>query len=155
MTRDHVIRALTFMGVAGCALFGVFALILFVGAAIATDGMALAAAFFTAFVSGSLGVGAWFLSNMDHNDGISSLAEQQLLTPAQKRELRRARAGVVMEKALIDVEHERQNITHRQIEASKDPNKPPHQTSWTEVDYQRQLEQANDDDGYGPPEFPH
>jgi hypothetical protein len=58
-------------------------------------------------------------------------AEREILTPKQRKELRKARGEVVMERALVEVEHERQNITHRQIEAANDPEKPPHLTQWT------------------------
>ena len=56
---------------------------------------------------------------------------ENALTWRQKRELRRARGSVVMEKALIEVEHERQNIVHKEIEAAEDPQKPPHETRWS------------------------
>lgn len=60
--------------------------------------------------------------------------EEKVLTWRQRRDLARARGSVVMEKALIEVEHERQNIVHREIEAANDPDKPPHQTQWTSED---------------------
>lgn len=70
-------------------------------------------------------------------------AEREVLTTKQRRELRRARGEVVMERAMIEVEHERQNIVHNQIEAAHDPDKPPHETQWTnaEAEIQRMLEQ--------------
>jgi hypothetical protein len=33
-----------------------------------------------------------------------------------------------MERSLVEIEHERDNIVHRQIEAANDPDKPPHRT---------------------------
>jgi len=61
----------------------------------------------------------------------SNPGEKEVLSWKQRQELRRARGSVVMERALVEVEHERQNITHMQIEASKDPEKPPHETQWS------------------------
>jgi hypothetical protein len=59
-------------------------------------------------------------------------AEREVLTPSQRKELRRARGEVVMERAMIEIQHEKDNIVHRQIEAANDPNKPPHITQWTD-----------------------
>lgn len=70
-------------------------------------------------------------------------AEREVLTPKQRRELRRARGEVVFDRSMTEVEHERQNIVHRQIEASNDPDLPPYETQWTqkEAEVQRQLEE--------------
>lgn len=57
--------------------------------------------------------------------------EREVLTLRQRRELRRARGGLVMQRALVDIENERDNIIHREIEAAEDPDKPPHQTTLT------------------------
>jgi hypothetical protein len=54
--------------------------------------------------------------------------EQEVLSRRQRRELRNKRGELVMERSLVEIEHERDNIVHRQIEAANDPNKPPHQT---------------------------
>jgi hypothetical protein len=61
----------------------------------------------------------------------SNEAEREVLTPSQRKELRKARGEVVMERALIEIEHEKDNMVHRQIEAANDPNRPPHDTQWT------------------------
>jgi hypothetical protein len=58
----------------------------------------------------------------------SSAAEQEVLNRKQQRELRVARGEVVMQRALVEVENERDNLMHRQLEASRDPSKPPHKT---------------------------
>lgn len=58
--------------------------------------------------------------------------EREVLTLKQRKIIRRARGDVVLEKALIEVEHERQNIVHKQIEAAHDPNRPPHHTRWSD-----------------------
>lgn len=58
-------------------------------------------------------------------------AEREVLSQKQRKELKKARGEVVMERALIEVEQERDNITHRQIQAANDPDKPPHSTRWT------------------------
>jgi len=75
-------------------------------------------------------------------------AEREVLTAKQRRELRKARGEVVMERALVEVEHERDNITHRALEAANDPDKPPHQTQWTEQEkeWHRQLNKKKQDD---------
>jgi hypothetical protein len=54
--------------------------------------------------------------------------EQEVLNRKQRRELRSKRGELVMERSLVEIEHERDNIVHRQIEAANDPNKPPHRT---------------------------
>ena len=36
-----------------------------------------------------------------------------------------------MERALVEVEQERDNIVHRALETANDPDKPPHRTQWT------------------------
>jgi len=63
-----------------------------------------------------------------HEKVFSNAVEREVLTRKQRRELRNARGGLVMERSLIEIEHERDNIVHRQIEAANDPNKPPHKT---------------------------
>lgn len=145
MGREQVLRILTMICVVMAGVFGAFALLLFVGAAIATDGMALTAAFIVSLLGVGAGIGAWFLTRPDQVvNGVSSIAEKELLNHKQRRELRKARGEVVMEKALIDVEHERQNIVHRQLEAANDPDKPPHQTSFTspEEEWRRAIEEG-------------
>jgi hypothetical protein len=62
----------------------------------------------------------------------SNEIENEVLTRKQRRELRTARGGLVMQRALIEIENEQDNIVHRQIEASHDPGKPPHQTRFGE-----------------------
>lgn len=61
----------------------------------------------------------------------SNAGEKEVLSWKQRQELRRARGSVVMERALTEIEHEHQNIVHNQIEASNDPDKPPHKTRWS------------------------
>src|SRR5262245_48418811 len=58
--------------------------------------------------------------------------EKEVLTGKQRRELKKARGDVVMQRAMIEVEQERENITHRAITAANDPDRPPHDTRWTE-----------------------
>jgi hypothetical protein len=54
--------------------------------------------------------------------------EQEVLNRRQRRELRNKRGELVMERSLVEIEQERDNIVHRQIEAANDPTKPPHRT---------------------------
>lgn len=58
-------------------------------------------------------------------------AEREVLNNAQRRELRKKRGEIVLERALIEIEHERDNMTHRALEAANDDTKPPHETQWT------------------------
>jgi hypothetical protein len=62
----------------------------------------------------------------------SNAIEQEVLSRKQRRDLRQARGDLVMQRALNEVENERDNIIHRQIEASHDPDKPPHQTRFSD-----------------------
>ena len=59
--------------------------------------------------------------------------EREVLNMKQRKQLRQARGEVVMEKALIEVEQERQNIVHKQITDSNNPELPPYQTRWSTV----------------------
>ena len=61
-------------------------------------------------------------------------AEREVLSHRQRTDLKRARGEVVMQRALDEIEKERQNIEHRAIEASHDPTRPPHKTRWTSED---------------------
>jgi hypothetical protein len=70
--------------------------------------------------------------------------EREVLNLKQRKELRKARGEVVMERALIEVEHERQNIVHKQIEEANNPELPPHQTRWSTPDVIRQLHPKTD-----------
>jgi hypothetical protein len=63
-----------------------------------------------------------------HEKVFSNPVEQEVLTVKQRRELRMKRGELVMQRSLIEIENERDNIIHRQIEAANDPDKPPHVT---------------------------
>lgn len=133
MNRAEVIRLLTWLSLGLAAVFGVITILLFILAAVLTDGMELGTALFAALITGGLGAGAWFLAHYDQNDGVGTIAEQQLLNEKQRRELRKARGAVLMEKALIDVEQERANIVHKLQEDANDPDKPPYLTSFEQT----------------------
>ena len=66
-----------------------------------------------------------------YTEVFSNAGEKEVLTWRQRQELRKARGSVVMERALVEIEHEHQNIVHRQLEAANDEDKPPHKTQWT------------------------
>jgi hypothetical protein len=58
--------------------------------------------------------------------------EKEVLTRKQRQVLKEARGEVVMQRAMIEVEHERQNIVHNlELEAADDLDRPPHQTRWS------------------------
>jgi rRNA maturation protein Nop10 len=59
--------------------------------------------------------------------------EREVLNNKQRRELKKARGEVVMEKAMIEVEHERENIVHNLQLTAADPDKPPHETRWSSL----------------------
>jgi hypothetical protein len=63
-----------------------------------------------------------------HKKVFSNEIEQEVLSRRQRRELRNRRGGLVMQRALIEIENEQDNIVHRQIESANDPKKPPHRT---------------------------
>jgi len=63
-----------------------------------------------------------------HEQVFSNPIEQEVLTSKQRRELRQRRGGLVMQRALIELDNEQDNIVHKQIEAANDPDKPPHKT---------------------------
>ena len=65
--------------------------------------------------------------------------EREVLTMKQRKELRRARGEVVMEKAMIEVQHERENIVHNLELTAADPDNPPHETRWSMPDKIRQI----------------
>jgi hypothetical protein len=63
-----------------------------------------------------------------HEKVFANPIEQEVLSRKQRTHLRKERGGLVMQRALVEIEHERDNIIHRQIEAANDPDKPPHET---------------------------
>ncbi len=80
--------------------------------------------------------------------------EREVLNMKQRKELRKARGEVVMERAMIEVQHERENIIHNLELTAADPDKPPHQTRWSMPDKVRQLRapkqpyEGEDEGGY-------
>lgn len=78
----------------------------------------------------------------------SNDAEREILSVKQQRRLRSARAEVMMDKAMLDIENERQNIVHKQIEASHDPEKPPHKTQFSKVYPDVEPDQQRIERGY-------
>ena len=76
-----------------------------------------------------------------HSKVFSNPIEQEVLTWKQRAHLRKQRGGLVMQRALVEIENEKDNIVHRQIEAANDPDKPPHQTRFGDdfQDVKRQL----------------
>ena len=80
--------------------------------------------------------------------------EREVLSMKQRKELRKARGEVVMEKAMIEVQHERENIVHNLQLTAADPDKPPHETRWSMPDKIRQIRgpRIKDDEEWEPPE---
>jgi hypothetical protein len=82
------------------------------------------------------GLGAVFYGQRleGHEKVFANQIEQEVLTNRQRRELRHKRGELVMQRSLIEIENERDNITHRQLEAANDPDKPPHHTRFGDDD---------------------
>lgn len=81
--------------------------------------------------------------------------EKEVLNLKQRKELRKARGEVVMERAMIEVQHERENIVHNLELTASDPTKPPHTTRWTSASNKvRQIRASHgkDDEEWEPPE---
>jgi hypothetical protein len=66
-------------------------------------------------------------------------AEREVLNRRQRNELRKLRGEVVMQRAVDEVNKERENISFRQLQAANDPEKPPHETRWSKDGQQRAL----------------
>lgn len=90
--------------------------------------------FLLALVTVGCGVGAVFYGQRmeGHEKVFSNPIEQEVLSNKQRRELRHKRGELVMQRSLIEIENERDNIVHKQIEAASDPDKPPHRTRFGE-----------------------
>lgn len=123
----HKIMMIASMTVTGLAAVGAVLLLVLT----TTEGMAL---IFPCLLLAGITVGAgWATIYFGHRTTgqdrvFPNEVEREVLTRKQRRELRYARGGLVMQRALVDIENERDNIIHRQIEAADDPDKPPHQT---------------------------
>jgi hypothetical protein len=81
-----------------------------------------------------------------HEKVFSNPIEQEVLTSKQRRELRQKRGGLVMQRALIEIENEQDNIVHRQLEAANDPEKPPHKTRFGDEQETEEFTVYVDDD---------
>ena len=79
--------------------------------------------------------------------------EREVLNLKQRKELRRARGEVVMEKAMIEVQHERENIIHNLELTAADPDKPPHNTQWSTPEAEVQVRRLGPS-GYINPDGP-
>jgi hypothetical protein len=88
-----------------------------------------------AIAVGSGGVAATFGQKVSGQRKVfSNEIEQEVLTRKQRRNLKVARGDLVMQRALIEIQNEQDNIVHRQIEAANDPAKPPHKTRFGDDD---------------------
>jgi hypothetical protein len=84
---------------------------------------------------GSGGVAAHFGQRVSGQRKVfSNEIEQEVLNRKQRRDLKVARGDLVMQRALIEIQNEQDNIVHRQIEAANDPAKPPHKTRFGDDD---------------------
>jgi hypothetical protein len=74
----------------------------------------------------------WFASRAQTPTVFNNQDEKEVLTSKQRKELKVARGEVVMERAMIEIQHERENIVHKLELDAADPDKPPHETRWSE-----------------------
>lgn len=120
------IMMIALMVVSGIAALATVGLII----AILTDTKwAVIPAILMAAVSVGSGVGAaYFAEDDDDKKVFNNQIEREVLNRKQRSELKRKRGELVMQRSLVEIEHERDNIVHRQLEASNDPDKPPHDT---------------------------
>jgi hypothetical protein len=81
-----------------------------------------------------------------HEKVFSNPIEQEVLTSKQRRELRQKRGELVMRRSLIEIENEKDNIVHRQLEAAGDPTKPPHRTRFGDEREQEEFSIYIEDD---------
>jgi hypothetical protein len=140
MTEEALYRWLMITAAVLAAMCGLGAVALVVLAAIQFSwGVLLCSILLTGGAIGSGYITVLFSSKTTVPKGFNNQDEREVLNIKQRKELRKARGEVVMERALIEVEHERQNIVHKQIEAANDPNKPPHETRWSTPDVIRSI----------------
>lgn len=75
------------------------------------------------------------MMKLDKSESVfGNTAEDEILSSKQRKTLRAARAEVLMELAMLDVEKEKENIAHRQLMEAGDMTLPPHKTSFTNPD---------------------
>lgn len=133
MNEEHINKMLMIAGAILATLAGIGAVALLIMWAMDPDEALLFGTVLMAGAAVGFGWATTFFGQKvtGHPLIFTNEAEREVLTQKQRRELRRRRGEVVMERALIEVEQEKDNITHRAIEAANDDNRPPHQTQWT------------------------
>jgi Spy/CpxP family protein refolding chaperone len=140
MNEDQMHKFLMLAGMVLTILAGLGCVGLLIACALSFSGAMMWSAVLLAAAAVGLGYATTYFGQKvtGHPLIFTNEAEREVLTRKQRQHLRKARAEVVLDRALVEVEHERQNIVHRQIEASNDPDKPPYKTRWT-GDSQRKL----------------
>jgi len=133
MNEELMHRIMMFAGMVLAILAGLGSIVLLAETAMDFSMATLFATVLMAGASIGFGWGAVYFGGRTTGQikVFSADIEREVLNPKQRRDLKRARGEVVMERALVDIENERQNIVHKQIESSNDPAKPPHVTSFT------------------------
>ena len=130
MDEQDMLKALSIGSAVLAALSGVGTMVLLLEAAYNSLWSLIPALLIGLLTAGFTFGSVQFSHRINRGPVFDNEAEREVLNVRQRRELRRARGEVVMEKALIDIEHERENIVHKQIEAANDPAKPPHVTKF-------------------------
>lgn len=131
------------------ALTVVVGVSLLIGMAVSFSWPLLIGAILVIIVAIALGLCSLAMMEEVEKDGstaiFSNQAEQEILSRQQREILRTARAEVLMELALTDVEKEKENIAYRQTHDAYDEAKPPHNTSFTNLDGSpRQIDRKRD-----------
>ena len=145
MTEEALYRWLMITAAVLAAMCGLGAVALVVLAAIEFSwGVLLCSILLTCGAIGAGYVTVLFSTKTTVPKVFNNQDEREVLTIKQRKELRKARGEVVMEKAMIEVQHERENIIHNLELTAADPDKPPHPTRWSGMpDVIRQIAGGN------------
>lgn len=139
MARQNTPHTIVMWGAYGLGALSVLTVIgLFVTMAVAFSWAIFTAAILMVIVTVALvGTGAVFMDESEKKSTESvfgSTAEAEILSGKQKKKLKTARAEVLMDLAMTDVEKERENIEHRRMQEAGDMTLPPHKTTFTNPD---------------------
>lgn len=141
MNEEQMQRLMMLASLVVTCLSGLAAVALLVMSALQFTWAALTASILLGGVTIGAGWATSYYSARVDPQVFNNAAEREVLTFKQRKALRKARGDVVMEKAMIDIQHERANIVHNLELESVDPNRPPHQTQFTpQTDWTKRLE---------------
>jgi hypothetical protein len=140
MNEDQMTRVMMLASLAVTIIAGLGAVGLLITTAMQFSWAALTCAILLVPVSVGAGWSTSWFSNRVDPIVFNNAAEREVLSMKQRKALRQARGEVVMEKAMIDIEHERANVIHNLELEAGDPSRPPHQTQFQpQTDWTKQL----------------